>query len=36
MLADAGDWRGALAGAVLMAPPLRAPLLYTEGGELPT
>jgi len=35
VLADAGDWRGALAGAVLMAPPLRAPLLYTEGGELP-
>lgn len=34
-LADAGDWRAALAGAVLMAPPLRAPLLYTEGGELP-
>lgn len=35
-LADAGDWRGALAGAVLMAPPLRAPLLYTEGGEIPS
>lgn len=34
-LADAGDWRAALAGSVLMAPPLRAPLLYTEGGELP-
>jgi hypothetical protein len=33
--ADAGDWRGALAGAVLMAPPLRAPLLYTTGGEIP-
>ena len=34
-LADAGDWRAALAGAVLMAPPLRAPLLYTENGEIP-
>lgn len=33
--ADAGDWRGALAGAVLMAPPLRAPVLYTSGGEIP-
>jgi hypothetical protein len=33
--ADAGDWRGALAGAVLMAPPLRAPLLYTSAGEIP-
>ena len=35
VLADAGDWRAALAGAVLMAPPLRAPLLYTENGEVP-
>lgn len=35
VLADAGDWRAALAGAVLMAPPLRAPLLYTENGEIP-
>ena len=34
-LADAGDWRAALAGAVLMAPPLRAPLLYTQDGEIP-
>ncbi|HVP02715.1 MAG TPA: cell wall-binding repeat-containing protein [Solirubrobacteraceae bacterium] len=34
-LADAGDWRGALAGAVLMAPPLRAPLLYTANGDIP-
>lgn len=34
-LADEGDWRGALAGAVLMAPPLRAPLLYTANGEIP-
>ena len=35
VLADADDWRGALAGAVLMAPPLRAPLLYTDNGEIP-
>ncbi len=36
VLADSGDWRGALAGAVLMAPPLRAPLLYTDSGEIPS
>ena len=35
-LADEGDWRAALAGAVLMAPPLRAPLLYTANGEIPS
>ena len=35
-LADAGDWRAALAGAVLMAPPVRAPLLFTKGGEVPS
>lgn len=34
-LADADDWRAALVGAVLMAPPLRAPLLFTDGGETP-
>jgi hypothetical protein len=34
-LADVRDWRGALAGAVLMAPPLRAPMLLTDGGEVP-
>ena len=34
-IADRRDWRGALAGAVLMAPPTRAPLLYSDGGELP-
>ncbi|CAB4866113.1 unannotated protein [freshwater metagenome] len=36
VLADAGDWQGAIAGAVLMAPPLGAPLLYTDQGSLPT
>jgi len=34
-LADVRDWRGALAGAVLMAAPLRAPLLLTDNGEIP-
>ena len=34
-LADRRDWRGAIAGAVLMAPPVRAPLLFTDNGELP-
>jgi hypothetical protein len=34
-LADAGDWRAALATAVLMAPPIRAPLILTDGRELP-
>jgi hypothetical protein len=34
-LADEADWQGAIAAAVLMAPPLRAPLLLSAGGELP-
>ncbi len=34
-LADADDWRAAIAAAVLMAPPLRAPLLLTDSGETP-
>lgn len=34
-LADADDWRSALAASVLMAPPIRAPLLFTEGREMP-
>ncbi|GAC1487307.1 MAG: hypothetical protein NVS1B9_06820 [Solirubrobacteraceae bacterium] len=33
-LAAAGDWRAALAAAVLMSPPLRAPLLLSDGGAL--
>lgn len=35
VLAPAGDWRVGLAASVLMAPPLRAPLLYTDGDRLP-
>jgi hypothetical protein len=34
-LADRDDWQAALAASVLMAPPLRAPLLLTDQGELP-
>lgn len=35
---DAGDWRGAIAAAVLMAPPLAAPLLISaaDGSPEPT
>lgn len=34
-LVDAADWRGAIAAAVLMAPPLGAPLLVSEAGAVP-
>ncbi len=34
-LADRRDWRAAIAGAVLMAPPIRAPLLFTDTGDIP-
>jgi hypothetical protein len=34
-LVDAADWRGGIAAAALMAPPLGAPLLISENGELP-
>lgn len=29
------DWAGAIAGSVLMAPPIRAPLLFSAPDELP-
>jgi len=35
VLADQSLWQGGLAAAVLMSPPLRAPLLLSDGGELP-
>jgi putative cell wall-binding protein len=35
VLADEGDWQGALAAAVLMAAPVRAPLLITSDESLP-
>ena len=34
-LVDKGDWRAGIAAAALMAPPLRAPILLTDGGDLP-
>jgi hypothetical protein len=34
-LADAGDWQAALAATALMSPPVRAPLLLSDGGSLP-
>jgi hypothetical protein len=34
-LLDAADWRVAVSAAQLMAPPLRAPILFSDGGELP-
>jgi hypothetical protein len=34
-LVDAGDWRGGIAAASLIAAPVGAPILITEDGELP-
>ena len=34
-LVDTADWRVAVSAAQLMAPPLRAPVLFTENGSLP-
>src|SRR5205814_9872200 len=33
-LAEAGDWRGALAASVLAAPPIRAPILLSPAAAL--
>jgi hypothetical protein len=35
VLVDKGDWQSAVAAAVLAAPPIGAPLLLTDGGDLP-
>jgi hypothetical protein len=35
-LVDEGDWAGAIAAAVLMAAPVRAPVLFSSGGRLPS
>jgi hypothetical protein len=35
VLVDKDDWQGAVAGSVLNAQPLGAPLLASDGGELP-
>jgi hypothetical protein len=34
-MVEAGDWQGAIAASVLMAEPLRAPLLISETDEVP-
>jgi hypothetical protein len=34
-LADRGDWRAAISAAQLMSRPLRAPLLFSDGDEIP-
>lgn len=34
-IVDDGDWQGAVAASVLMAEPVRAPLLVSSGGDLP-
>src|SRR4051812_42520887 len=34
-LVDKNDWQGAIAGSVLNAAPLGAPLLASDGGDLP-
>jgi len=34
-LIDEGDWAGAIAAAVLMAPPVRAPVLFSSEGAVP-
>lgn len=34
-LVGTDDWQGAIAAAALMAEPVRAPLLFTEGDDLP-
>ncbi len=35
VLVDQDDWRAGIAASQLMAPPLRAPILLTEGADLP-
>jgi putative cell wall-binding protein len=34
-LVDSGDWRAGIAAAVFGAPPLRAPILLTDGEDVP-
>ena len=35
VLVDAGDWRAGVAAAALVAPPIGAPILLSDGDELP-
>jgi hypothetical protein len=34
-LVDSGNWQAGVAAAVLMSPPVRAPILLSNGGSLP-
>lgn len=34
-LVDEGDWAGAIAASVLMAPPVRSPILFSSPEEMP-
>jgi hypothetical protein len=36
VLVDKDDWQGALAASVLSAPPVRAPMLLSDGSALPS
>ncbi len=36
VLADAADWQGAVAASVLAASPIGAPILLSDGGDLPS
>jgi hypothetical protein len=36
VLVDSDDWQAAVTAAVLAAPPIGAPLLISDGGELPS
>jgi hypothetical protein len=35
VVVDQGDWRAAISAAQLMARPLRAPMIFSDGGKLP-
>jgi ell wall binding domain 2 (CWB2) len=35
VIVEQDDWRAAISASQLMAPPLRAPVLFSDGGELP-
>ena len=36
VIVEQGDWRAAISAAQLMARPLKAPVLFSDGGELPS
>jgi hypothetical protein len=35
VIVDQGDWRAAISAAQLMARPLQAPILFSDGGDMP-